>query len=184
MDDLCLEVARGELVCLIGPSGCGKTTTLEMVNRLVEPSSGRILIGGRDHRDLDPVQLRRQMGYVIQQVGLFPHLTVAQNMALPLKLRRWPRERMEARVRELLELVGMDPDVYARRYPRELSGSQQQRIGVLRALAAEPEIVLMDEPFGALDPITRDQLQDELKRLQATLHKNPPHLLPTTWTRR
>lgn len=166
-----LEIQRGELVVLIGPSGCGKTTTLKMVNRLIEPTSGRILINGRDIREIPPAKLRRQIGYVIQQIGLFPHMTIAQNVGLVPRLLGVPKEEREKRVDELLEMIGFDPKLYRNRYPRELSGGQQQRIGVLRALAANPDIILMDEPFGALDPLTREQLQDELKKLQNTLHK-------------
>lgn len=166
-----LEVAKGELVVLIGPSGCGKTTTLKMVNRLIEPTSGHIYIAGRDIQELNPTRLRRHIGYVIQQIGLIPHLTVAQNIGLVPFLRGVPRAERNLRVDELLELVGFDPASYRHRFPRELSGGQQQRVGVLRALAADPDLILMDEPFGALDPITREQLQDELKRLQNSFHK-------------
>jgi osmoprotectant transport system ATP-binding protein len=164
--DLSLEIARGELVVLIGPSGCGKTTTLKMINRLIEPTSGRIYINGRDISTINPTKLRREIGYVIQQIGLFPHLTVAQNVGLVPYLRGVPRPQREERVDALLRLVGFEPELYRSRYPRELSGGEQQRVGVLRALAADPDLILMDEPFGALDPITREQLQDELKRLQ------------------
>lgn len=171
VDNLTLHVERGEFVCIIGPSGCGKTTTLKLVNRLHEPSSGEIYVNGQDIRRLDPVKLRRGIGYVIQQVGLFPHMTIGQNVELVPRLLGWSAERRQARVDELLKMVQMDPNTYRDRYPRELSGGQQQRIGVLRALAAEPDVILMDEPFGALDPITRDSLQDELKRLQSRLQK-------------
>ncbi|MDN5347751.1 MAG: osmoprotectant transport system ATP-binding protein [Clostridia bacterium] len=166
-----LEIAKGELVVLVGPSGCGKTTTLKMVNRLIEPTMGRIFINGQDIRYVNPAKLRRQIGYVIQQIGLFPHMTIAQNVGLVLRLLNVPKKERDKRVDALLEMVGFDPKIYRNRYPRELSGGQQQRIGVLRALAADPEIILMDEPFGALDPITREQLQDELKKLQNSLHK-------------
>lgn len=166
-----LDVAAGEFVVLIGRSGCGKTTTLKLVNRLIEPTSGRILLGGRDTRSMDPVSLRRSIGYVIQHVGLFPHMTVAENIGIVPRLVGWPEKERRRRAEELLELVGMDPAVFRDRYPRELSGGQQQRVGVLRALAADPEIILMDEPFGALDPITREKLQDEFKRLQKHLGK-------------
>lgn len=166
-----LHVRQGEFLVLIGPSGCGKTTTLKMINRLVEPTSGRILVRGQNIMDMNPVMLRREIGYVIQQIGLFPNMTIEENVNLVPRLLGWDKERMSERVRELLELVDMDPDLYARRYPNELSGGQQQRIGVLRALAAEPSIILMDEPFGALDPITRENLQDEFKNLQSKLHK-------------
>ncbi|MFZ5818240.1 MAG: betaine/proline/choline family ABC transporter ATP-binding protein [Bacillota bacterium] len=171
VDSLSLEIEKGEFVCLIGPSGCGKTTTMKMINRLHEPTSGTIYVGGKDIMSVDPVQLRRGIGYVIQQVGLFPHMTIAQNIELVPKLLGWDAARRKARVQELLPMVGLDPAVFAERYPRELSGGQQQRVGVLRALAAEPDLILMDEPFGALDPITREALQDELKRLQAKLKK-------------
>ncbi|KYH32348.1 betaine/proline/choline family ABC transporter ATP-binding protein [Neomoorella mulderi] len=169
--DFNLEVEAGEFIVLIGPSGCGKTTTLKMVNRLIEPTSGAIYLNGKDIREQNPVALRRHIGYVIQQIALFPNMTIAQNVDVVPRLLGWPAERRRQRVRELLELVGMDPDEYADRYPSELSGGQQQRIGVLRALAAEPPLILMDEPFGALDPITRENLQEELKALQAKLHK-------------
>ncbi|WP_258359951.1 betaine/proline/choline family ABC transporter ATP-binding protein [Moorella sulfitireducens (nom. illeg.)] len=169
--DFNLEVKAGEFIVLIGPSGCGKTTTLKMVNRLIEPTSGAIYLNGKDIREQNPVMLRRQIGYVIQQIALFPNMTIAQNVDVVPRLLGWPAERRRRRAWELLELVGMDPDVYAGRYPSELSGGQQQRIGVLRALAAEPPLILMDEPFGALDPITRENLQEELKGLQAKLHK-------------
>jgi osmoprotectant transport system ATP-binding protein len=171
VDDLNIEIGRGELVVLIGPSGCGKTTTLEMINRLVRPTSGTIYIGGHDIAAMSEVALRRNVGYVIQQIGLFPHLTIGNNIGLVPKLKGWPKDKIRKRVDELLELVGLDPGLYRSRFPRELSGGQQQRIGVLRALAAEPEIILMDEPFGALDPITREVLQDELKNLQQKLKK-------------
>ncbi len=171
VDDLSLEVERGEIVVLIGPSGCGKTTSLRMINRMVEPSAGAILLDGRDVTSYDPVQLRRGIGYVVQQIGLFPHMTIAENIEVVPRLLGWSPEKRHQRVSELLDLVGMDPAVYRDRFPHELSGGQQQRIGVLRALAADPELILMDEPFGALDPITREQLQDELKRLQEAVHK-------------
>ncbi|MBP3040231.1 betaine/proline/choline family ABC transporter ATP-binding protein [Bacillaceae bacterium Marseille-Q3522] len=165
-----LAIEKGEFICLIGPSGCGKTTTMKMINRLIEPSSGRILIEGENILDKDPVALRRKIGYVIQHIGLFPHMTIAQNIALIPKLLKWPEEKRIERAKELLTLVNMGPE-YLHRYPHELSGGQQQRIGVLRALAADPPLILMDEPFGALDPITRDSLQEEFIKLQKTLHK-------------
>ncbi|MGI6603708.1 MAG: betaine/proline/choline family ABC transporter ATP-binding protein [Firmicutes bacterium] len=171
VDCLDLEVKKGEFLVLIGPSGCGKTTTLKMINRLIEPSEGKIYMNGTDISRLDPVQLRRQIGYVIQQVGLFPNMTIQQNVDVVLRLLKRPLQERQERVRELLAMVGMDPALYAERYPNELSGGQQQRIGVLRALAADPPLILMDEPFGALDPITRESLQDEFKRLQEKLHK-------------
>jgi osmoprotectant transport system ATP-binding protein len=170
VSELSLEIAEGEVACLVGPSGCGKTTTLRMINRLIEPTSGTITIGGRDIRSLPPHELRRGIGYVIQQVGLFAHRTVAANVATVPRLLGWERSRIEVRVSELLELVGLDPAL-AGRYPAELSGGQQQRVGVARALAADPPVLLMDEPFGAVDPIVRFRLQDELLRLQAQLHK-------------
>ncbi|WP_438420656.1 betaine/proline/choline family ABC transporter ATP-binding protein [Bacillus siamensis] len=165
-----LNIAKGEFICFIGPSGCGKTTTMKMINRLIEPTEGRILIEGRNIMEQDPVELRRSIGYVIQQIGLFPHMTIQQNITLVPKLLKHPEKERKERARELLKLVDMGPE-YLDRYPHELSGGQQQRIGVLRALAAEPPLILMDEPFGALDPITRDSLQEEFKKLQKTLHK-------------
>ena len=168
--NLNLEIPEGELVVLIGPSGCGKTTTLKMVNRLIEPTSGSIFIRDRNVKDLNPVALRREIGYVIQQIGLFPNMTIEQNIDVVPRLLGWPAEKRKRRVYELLEMVGMDPEIYAHRYPNELSGGQQQRIGVLRALAAEPPLILMDEPFGALDPIARESLQDELKNLHSRLN--------------
>jgi osmoprotectant transport system ATP-binding protein len=169
--DLTLDVPRGSLVTLVGPSGCGKTTTMKMVNRLVEPSAGRIHVDGRDVTHVDPVQLRRGIGYVIQQVGLFPHRTVQDNVATVPHLLGWERGRAKARARELMELVGLDPDLHGPRYPHELSGGQRQRVGVARALAADPPVLLMDEPFGAVDPVARERLQAEFLRLQADLHK-------------
>jgi osmoprotectant transport system ATP-binding protein len=166
-----LEIAKGQFAVLIGPSGCGKTTTLKMINRLIEPTSGSIYIEGQDIAKVNPVVLRRKIGYVIQQIGLFPNMTIAQNIEVVPKLLKWPPEKRKQRTQELLQLVDMDPDEYMNRYPAELSGGQQQRIGVLRALAVEPPLILMDEPFGALDPITREGLQDELKKLQRRLNK-------------
>ena len=171
VDALSLEIADGETCVLVGPSGCGKTTTMKMINRLVEPSSGRITVDGEDVMSVDPVDLRRRMGYVIQQVGLFPHQSVAANVATVPRLLGWDRKKIDARVDELLTLVGLDPGRFARRYPHQLSGGQRQRVGVARALAADPPVLLMDEPFGAIDPITRDRLQGEFVRLQAELHK-------------
>ncbi|MEC0598765.1 choline ABC transporter ATP-binding protein OpuBA [Bacillus spizizenii] len=165
-----LKIAKGEFICFIGPSGCGKTTTMKMINRLIEPSAGKIFIDGENIMEQDPEELRRKIGYVIQQIGLFPHMTIQQNISLVPKLLKWPEQHRKERARELLKLVDMGPE-YLDRYPHELSGGQQQRIGVLRALAAEPPLILMDEPFGALDPITRDSLQEEFKKLQKTLHK-------------
>ena len=169
--DLDLDVSRGELVALVGPSGCGKSTTLRMVNRLIEPTSGRIVIDGKDVTKVDPVKMRRTIGYVIQRVGLFPHLTVGANVGTVPDLLGWDSKRSRERSVELLELVGLDPGRYADRYPHELSGGQQQRVGVARALAADPPVLLMDEPFGAVDPIARDRLQLEFRRIQAELGK-------------
>lgn len=171
LDKLNLEIKRGEFVVLIGPSGCGKTTTLKIINRLIEPDTGRIFIDGKDVTKQNAVELRRTIGYVIQQIGLFPNMTVEQNIAVVPKLLKYPKPKWQAIVRELLELVDMPYEENAHKYPSELSGGQQQRIGVLRALAASPPIVLMDEPFGALDPITRDSLQEEVKRIQKKLKK-------------
>ena len=169
VDDLSLDVRTGEVLVLVGPSGCGKSTTLRMVNRLVEPTSGRVLVEGRDVATLDVVELRRRIGYVIQNVGLFPHRTVAQNVATVPRLLGWDRTRTRTRVAELLELVGLAPDRYARRYPHELSGGERQRVGVARALATDPPVLLMDEPFGAVDPVGRRRLQDEFARIQREL---------------
>ncbi|MDD2420731.1 MAG: ABC transporter ATP-binding protein [Heliobacteriaceae bacterium] len=169
--DLNLKIAGNEFVVLIGPSGCGKTTTLKMVNRLINPTSGTIEVMGKNIQDLNPVTLRREIGYVIQQVGLFPNMTIAENIGVVPHLLGWDKNKSRKRAAALLTMVGMDPETYMDRYPTELSGGQQQRIGVLRALAADPPLILMDEPFGALDPITRETLQDEFKRLQTELHK-------------
>lgn len=171
VDDLSFEVAEGELVTLVGPSGCGKTTTMMMVNRLIEPTCGRILVDGRDIAGVDAVRLRRRIGYVIQQVGLFPHRTVLDNTATVPALLGWKRARARARAAELLDLVGLDPGTYGPRYPHQLSGGQRQRVGVARALAADPPVLLMDEPFGAVDPVVREQLQDEFLRMQAEVRK-------------
>ncbi|MET8827182.1 betaine/proline/choline family ABC transporter ATP-binding protein [Streptomyces sp. NPDC004610] len=171
VDRLSFEVAEGELVTLVGPSGCGKTTTMMMVNRLIEPTSGRILVNGEDIMAVDPVRLRRRIGYVIQQVGLFPHRTVLDNTATVPALIGWKRARARERAAELLDLVGLDPATYGPRYPHQLSGGQRQRVGVARALAADPPVLLMDEPFGAVDPVVREQLQDEFLRMQATVRK-------------
>ncbi|MFF5402916.1 MULTISPECIES: betaine/proline/choline family ABC transporter ATP-binding protein [Streptomyces] len=171
VDDLSFEVAEGELVTLVGPSGCGKTTTMMMVNRLIEPTSGRIRVGGEDIAGVDPVRLRRRIGYVIQQVGLFPHRTVLDNTATVPVLLGWKRAKARARAAELLDLVGLDPKTYGPRYPEQLSGGQRQRVGVARALAADPPVLLMDEPFGAVDPVVREQLQDEFLRMQAAVRK-------------
>jgi len=169
--DLTLEVPEGEISVLVGPSGCGKTTTLKMVNRLIEPTSGRIYLDDEDVTGVDPVGLRRRIGYVIQQVGLFPHQTIAGNVGTVPRLLGWNRDRVSARVDELMELVGLDPTTYRHRYPTQLSGGQRQRVGVARALAADPPVLLMDEPFGAIDPVTRMRLQDEFLRLQETVRK-------------
>ncbi|MEU1398817.1 ABC transporter ATP-binding protein [Micromonospora zamorensis] len=169
--DLSLDVRAGELVVLIGPSGCGKSTVLRMINRLIEPTVGRILLGDEDVTDVDPVRLRRRIGYVIQNVGLFPHQTVRANVATVPGLLRWPKGQTRARVDELLDLVGLDPAEFGGRYPHELSGGQRQRVGVARALAADPVVLLMDEPFSAVDPIVRARLQEEFLRLQAEVRK-------------
>ncbi|SEF16122.1 ABC transporter ATP-binding protein [Jiangella alba] len=171
VQELTLEVGRGELVVLVGPSGCGKTTTMKMVNRLVEPTGGRIVVDGVDVTDADPVALRRGIGYVIQNVGLFPHRTIEENIAVVPELVGWPRKRRHERARELMELVGLDPAVHGKRYPHELSGGQRQRVGVARALAVDPPVLLMDEPFSAVDPVVRSQLQDEFLRLQDDVRK-------------
>ncbi|KOX25032.1 MULTISPECIES: ABC transporter ATP-binding protein [unclassified Streptomyces] len=171
VDDLSFEVAEGELVTLVGPSGCGKTTTMMMVNRLVEPTSGRVLVDGEDIAGVDPVALRRKIGYVIQQVGLFPHRTVLDNTATVPSLLGWKKSAARARAAELLDLVGLDPATYGSRYPAQLSGGQRQRVGVARALAADPPVLLMDEPFGAVDPVVRERLQNEFLALQATVRK-------------
>jgi osmoprotectant transport system ATP-binding protein len=168
---LTLDVAPGEIAVLVGPSGCGKTTTMRMINRLIDPTRGRITVDGDDISAVDPVQLRRRIGYVIQQVGLFPHQTVATNIATVPRLLGWDRSSLAARVNELLELVGLDPGTHAKRYPHQLSGGQRQRVGVARALAADPPVLLMDEPFGAVDPVARDRLQAEFLRLQEQVRK-------------
>ena len=171
VDGITLEIPAGKIVMLVGPSGCGKTTTLKMINRLIEPTEGRIVLGDDDVTDIDGDDLRRRIGYVIQAGGLFPHMTVATNIGIVPKMLGWSKERIAARVDELLELVSLDPATYRDRFPRELSGGQQQRVGVARALAADPPVLLMDEPFGAVDPITRQRLQDELINIQHELQK-------------
>jgi osmoprotectant transport system ATP-binding protein len=171
VDSLDLDLPAGQLSVLIGPSGCGKSTILRMINRLIEPTSGQILLEGEDIAGTDPVKLRRRIGYVIQNTGLFPHQTIAANVATVPGLLGWKRATRESRVAELLELVGLPPGRYARRYPHELSGGQRQRVGVARALAADPVVLLMDEPFSAVDPIVRVRLQDEFLRLQAEVRK-------------
>ena len=164
-----LSISSGELVVLLGTSGCGKTTTLKMINRLVEPTRGRVLVEGEDISGLDPISLRRRVGYVIQEVGLFPHMSVAKNIAVVPELLEWPEEKIGARVDELLTLVSLAPETFRGRLPGELSGGQRQRVGFARALAGGPRIMLMDEPFGALDPLTRDKLQEEFLEIQRDL---------------
>jgi osmoprotectant transport system ATP-binding protein len=167
--ELSLDVRRGELCVLVGPSGCGKTTTMKMVNRLIDPTGGRVLLDGEDVAGINPVQLRRRVGYVIQNVGLFPHVKVGDNVATVPKLLGWDKARTRRRVEELLDLVGLDPSTYRDRYPAQLSGGQRQRVGVARALAADPLVLLMDEPFSAVDPVARERLQTEFLRLQKEL---------------
>jgi osmoprotectant transport system ATP-binding protein len=169
--DLTLDIPDGQTCVLIGPSGCGKTTTLRMINRLIDPDSGRILVDGVDTRTVDPAALRLKMGYVIQQIGLFPHMTVGENVGTVPRLWKWDRDRIKNRVEELLKLVGLDPDEYRSRYPHQLSGGQRQRVGFARALAADPPILLMDEPFGAVDRITRERLQHEFISIQHAVRK-------------
>jgi osmoprotectant transport system ATP-binding protein len=171
VDSLSMQVPAGQLVAFVGPSGCGKTTTLKMINRLIEPSSGRILLGEDDVTRVNPVALRRRIGYVIQNVGLFPHQTVEDNVATVPRLLGWDKKRYQARATELLELVGLDPATFAKRYPAQLSGGQRQRVGVARALGADPPVLLMDEPFSAIDPIARGRLQDEFLRVQREVRK-------------
>ncbi|MGY0693768.1 betaine/proline/choline family ABC transporter ATP-binding protein [Virgibacillus sp. FSP13] len=169
--DINLNFEDGKINVLIGPSGCGKTTTMKLLNRLVDYTNGELLIDGENITQLNPIELRRKMGFVIQNIGLFPHMTIYNNVATVPKLLKWEKEKIRNRVIELLKMVNLDPETYMHRYPSELSGGQQQRIGVIRALAAEPSIILMDEPFSALDPISREQLQDELLRLQTEINK-------------
>lgn len=169
--ELNLDIKRGEILVLVGPSGCGKSTTLRLINRMIEPTGGRIIFDGDDVTNVNPDKLRRRIGYVIQQIGLFPHRTIAQNIATVPELVGWDNDSISKRVDELLEIVGMDPAIYRGRYPKELSGGQAQRVGVARALAADPPVLLMDEPFGAVDPIARDRLQNEFLRLQEELQK-------------
>lgn len=171
LKDINLTIKEGEITVLIGPSGCGKTTTMKMINRLIKPTKGKITLHGKDISTMDPVTLRRKIGYVIQSIGLFPHMTIAKNVGVVPRLQKWEKQKTKARVDELLKMVNLDPDLYANRFPSELSGGQQQRIGVIRALAADPTVILMDEPFSALDPISREQLQEELIRLQQELKK-------------
>jgi len=169
--DLTLHVEKGETMALLGPSGCGKTTTLRLINRLLEPTAGRILVGADDTATVDPVRLRRRMGYVVQSGGLFPHMTIRRNVGLLCEIEGWDKARVRRRVDELLSLVGLQPGEFRDRFPGELSGGQRQRVGVARALALDPEILLMDEPFGALDPITRGRLQQEFKELERLVAK-------------
>ncbi|MDX2401160.1 ATP-binding cassette domain-containing protein [Microbacterium sp. NRRL B-14842] len=171
VEDFSMRVEPGELIMFVGPSGCGKTTTMKMINRIIEPTSGSIRINGDDVLSLDGNELRRHIGYVIQQIGLFPHFTIAENIAIVPKLLGWSKARIAERVDELLRTVQLDPGTFAQRYPRQLSGGQQQRVGVARALAADPPVMLMDEPFGATDPITREKLQAEFLRIQADIGK-------------
>jgi len=171
VDDLSMEIPEGEIVIFVGPSGCGKTTTMKLINRIIEPTSGRIFLDGEDVTKTNPDLLRRRMGYVIQQIGLFPHVTIANNIATVPKMLGWKPQRISERIDELLEMVGMDPGDYRNRYPKELSGGQRQRVGVARAMSADPDVMLMDEPFGAIDPITRDRLQNEFLRLQEQIKK-------------
>jgi osmoprotectant transport system ATP-binding protein len=171
LEEVSFKVDSGETVVLLGRSGSGKTTTLKMINRLLEPTTGEVLVEGKKTMDWDPIRLRRRIGYVIQEIGLFPHFTVARNVALVPSLEAWPEDKVAGRVDEMLALVGLDPQRFASRFPRELSGGQRQRVGVARALAADPSILLLDEPFGALDPITRSELQKEFRGLQRRLGK-------------
>ena len=171
VENFSMKINPGELIMLVGPSGCGKTTTMKMINRIIEPTSGSITIDGEDVLSLDQNTLRRRIGYVIQQIGLFPHMTIAENVSVVPKLLGWSKEKTNARVEELLSVVELDPNTYMNRYPKQLSGGQQQRVGVARALAADPPVMLMDEPFGATDPITREKLQAEFLRLQESIGK-------------
>ena len=171
IDRLSLEVSRGETLVLLGQSGCGKTTTLRLVNRLLTPTAGQVWVEGKPTTEWDPIKLRRRTGYVIQEAGLFPHFTVEQNVAVVPSLEGWNEARIHTRVRELLSLIGLEPEKFANRYPRDLSGGQRQRVGVARALAADPPLLLMDEPFGALDPLTRASLQKEFAELKSRLQK-------------
>lgn len=171
VNNVSMMIDPGELIVFVGPSGCGKTTTMKMINRLIEPSSGSIQLDGQDVMSINPHELRRKIGYVIQQTGLFPHMTIADNIAVVPKLLGWTKDRIEGRVHDLLGRVQLDPAEFAGRYPRELSGGQQQRVGVARALAADPPVMLMDEPFGATDPLTRERLQDEFLELQKSMGK-------------
>lgn len=169
--NLQIQIYEGEIVVLVGPSGCGKTTTMKMINRLVDPTEGKIILDNQDVSKVDPLELRRNIGYVIQHIGLFPHLTVEENIATVPKLKKWSKEAIAERVNELLKLVGMESEIVKQKMPRQLSGGQQQRIGLARAMAADPPIMLMDEPFGALDPITRERLQNEFLGIQQDVRK-------------
>lgn len=171
VDGIDMEVGAGEICVLLGPSGCGKTTTLKMINRLIQPSSGKIFIDGRDTDEFEVVELRRQIGYVIQQIGLFPNMTVEENISVVPRLLGWDKARAKRRAAELMEIVALDPSTYLSRYPKDLSGGQQQRVGVARALATDPPVMLMDEPFGAIDPINRELIQDEFLRIQQQVKK-------------
>ncbi|MFT5221732.1 MAG: osmoprotectant transport system ATP-binding protein, partial [Glaciecola sp.] len=171
VDELSMKIPKGEILVLVGPSGCGKSTTLRLINRMIQPTGGKIWFDGEDVTDVDPDLLRRRIGYVIQQIGLFPHMTIKENIGTVPKMLGWDNNRIAARVDELLDLVGMDPSIFRDRYPKELSGGQAQRVGVARALSADPPVMLMDEPFGAIDPITRDRLQNEFLRVQDELKK-------------
>lgn len=171
VDELTLDIPKGEILVLVGPSGCGKSTTLRLINRMIEPTGGRIIFEGEDVTSVNPDHLRRRIGYVIQRIGLFPHMTIKDNIATVPRLLGWDEPRIAKRSDELLDMVGMDPSIFRDRYPKELSGGQAQRVGVVRALGADPDVMLMDEPFGAIDPITRDRLQNEFLRLQAEIQK-------------
>jgi len=171
VNKLNLHVQEGEICVLVGPSGCGKTTTMKMINRLILPTEGTIHVNGEDVMSVDPIELRRNIGYVIQEIGLFPHMTIAENIATVPREKNWPKDKIQKRVDELLELMGLDPAIYRNRYPRDLSGGQRQRVGVARAMAANPPVMLMDEPFGAVDPITRGRLQDEFLKMQQKIKK-------------
>jgi osmoprotectant transport system ATP-binding protein len=171
LDRFTLAVEQGEVLALVGRSGAGKSTLLKLVNRLLLPDAGAVLVEGRDTREWEPIRLRRRIGYVLQEVGLFPHMTVEENIAVVPRLEGWPLDRTQQRVGELLDLIGLPPQRFAARWPDELSGGERQRVGVARALAADPPVVLMDEPFGALDPLTRAELHAEFRRIQSRLHK-------------